>query len=222
MQIKRNVFNMKKGALITMEGIEGSGKSTQVNILAVRLKKIGLKVIVVREPGTTKLGEEIRHLIKNSKIAPETEMLLFAAARAELVNKIIKPALLKGKLVLSDRFSDSMIIYQGIIKKNSLNSLRMINNLTAKSIVPKLTIINDLSAEKSIYRARRRVEISSSNKNKNIIHSNIKFYKLIRNGFLNLTKRCPERFLIVDSSRNIKSIEVIIWNSINEIIKSNI
>ena len=149
-------------------------------------------------------------------------MLLFAAARAELVNKIIKPALLKGKLVLSDRFSDSMIIYQGIIKKNSLNSLRMINNLTAKSIVPKLTIINDLSAEKSIYRARRRVEISSSNKNKNIIHSNIKFYKLIRNGFLNLTKRCPERFLIVDSSRNIKSIEVIIWNSINEIIKLKI
>ena len=192
------------GKLFTFEGSEGSGKSTQIELLADELEGMGNEVIVTREPGGTEIGEEIRHLlIHNSAgndMAPEAELLLFAAARAQLVRQVVIPGLQEGKIILCDRFLDSTTVYQGAARSISSDPVSYINQFAAASITPDLTFILDVPAEVSIARVKRRVTDLPDR----MEQENVDFYKKVREGYLLLARSLPERFHVVDGTREMR------------------
>lgn len=192
------------GKLFTFEGSEGSGKSTQIELLAHELEGMGHEVVVTREPGGTEIGEEIRHLlIHNSageNMAPETELLLFAAARAQLVRQIVMPGLETGKIILCDRFLDSTTVYQGAARSISSDPVSYINQFAVAGITPDLTFILDVPAEESIARVKRRVTDLPDR----MEQENVDFYKKVREGYLLLAHSLPERFHVVDGTRELK------------------
>ena len=192
------------GKLFTFEGSEGSGKSTQIDLLADELEGMGNEVIVTREPGGTEIGEEIRHLlIHNSAgndMAPEAELLLFAAARAQLVRQLVIPGLQEGKIILCDRFLDSTTVYQGAARSISSDPVSYINQFAAASITPDLTFILDVPAEVSIARVKRRVTDLPDR----MEQENVDFYKKVREGYLLLARSLPERFHVVDGTRELR------------------
>ena len=148
---------MGKGCLITFEGGEGSGKSTQIELLYKKLNKIGYEVVLTREPGGTKIGKKIRELLLNSdnkNMDFKTEILLYAADRAQDIKENIKPALKAGKIVLADRYVDSTIIYQGYGRQLDVDRIRKINEWVIRNFWPDLTIILDIEVEKGLKRAR--------------------------------------------------------------------
>ena len=147
---------MKRGRFITFEGGEGSGKSTQARLLADRLRGAGLDVIVTREPGGTPLGEAIRSLILGSKPAPYAEFLLFAAARAEHVARVIAPALERGAWVVSDRFTDSTRVYQQRLAGIDGALVAAVEAATTQGAMPDITLLLDLDPETGLARAMRR------------------------------------------------------------------
>src|SRR5437868_8068134 len=148
------------GVFITFEGTEGSGKSTQIKLLADRLAKLGHEVIALREPGGTPISEEIRHLLKHSAanraMTPETELLLMNAARAQLVREVIRPSLAAGKVVLCDRFFDSTIVYQGHGRGLDLVEVRRIVNYAVGNTLPDLTVLLRVPLAISEQRRARR------------------------------------------------------------------
>ena len=192
------------GKLFTFEGSEGSGKSTQIELLADELEGMGHEVIVTREPGGTEIGEEIRHLlIHNSagaNMTPEAELLLFAAARAQLVRQVILPALETGKIILCDRFLDSTTVYQGAARSIATDPVSYINQFAAAAITPDLTFILDVPAEESIARVKRRINDLPDR----MEQENVDFYKKVREGYLLLARSLPERFHVVDGTRELK------------------
>lgn len=192
------------GKLFTFEGSEGSGKSTQIELLADELEGMGHEVVVTREPGGTEIGEEIRHLlIHNSageNMAPEAELLLFAAARAQLVRQVVIPGLEAGKIILCDRFLDSTTVYQGAARSISSDPVSYINQFAAAEIIPDLTFILDVPAEESIARVKRRITDLPDR----MEQENVEFYKKVREGYLLLAHSLPERFHVVDGTRELK------------------
>ncbi len=192
------------GKLFTFEGSEGSGKSTQIELLADELEGMGNEVVVTREPGGTEIGEEIRHLlIHNSAgndMAPEAELLLFAAARAQLVRQVVIPGLQEGKIILCDRFLDSTTVYQGAARSISSDPVSYINQFAAAGITPDLTFILDVPAEVSIARVKRRVTDLPDR----MEQENVDFYKKVREGYLLLARSLPERFHVVDGTRELR------------------
>jgi len=201
----------RHGKLITFEGSEGSGKSTQIGLLAERLEQAGWEIVVTREPGGTRIGEEIRHLLKHAdaghNMVPETELLLFAAARAQLVREVINPALEDGKIILCDRFLDSTTVYQGVARQLSSDPVQVINELAVGDTMPDLTIVVDVPAEIGLRRARRRVSDLPDRMEK----ENIEFYQRVRNGYLLLAKQMPDRFFVVDGSAAENEVNDAIW-----------
>ncbi|MGE9295060.1 MAG: dTMP kinase [Puniceicoccales bacterium] len=204
----------REGKLITFEGSEGSGKSTQIGLLAERLEQQGWEVIVTREPGGTPIGEEIRHLLKyadaGQNMCPETELLLFAASRAQLVREVIAPALADGKVILCDRFLDSTTVYQGVARKLSQDPVQVVNQLAVGTTMPDLTVIIDVPAEIGLQRARRRVTDLPDRMEK----ENIEFYQRVRNGYLLLAQQMPDRFYVVDGSSKIDQVNEQIWTEL--------
>jgi len=192
------------GKLFTFEGSEGSGKSTQIELLADELEGMGHEIIVTREPGGTEIGEEIRHLlIHNSagaNMTPEAELLLFAAARAQLVRQVILPALETGKIILCDRFLDSTTVYQGAARSIASDPVSYINQFAAAAITPDLTFILDVPAEESIARVKRRINDLPDR----MEQENVDFYKKVREGYLLLARSLPKRFHVVDGTRELK------------------
>src|ERR1043166_4208783 len=186
------------GKLISFEGSEGSGKTTQIARLAQHLQKIGRDVISTREPGGTEIGEQIRNIIvhnsKGDEMCAETELLLFAAARAQLVREVIAPAMLRGAVVLSDRFLDSSTVYQGVARNLSPDPVNQINLFAVGSVMPDVTIIIDVPTEVSLARIRQR----ASDLPNRMERENIDFYDKVREGYLVLAKGLPERFIVVD------------------------
>jgi len=196
---------------ISFEGSEGSGKSTQIALLAERLKAEGREVVVTREPGGTEIGEEIRHLLKHADsgraMFPETELLLFAASRAQLVREVIRPAQEAGKIILCDRFLDSTTVYQGVARKLSADPVAGINRFAVGEILPSLTVVLDLPAEVGLARARGR----PSAKPDRMEQESLDFYQRVRDGYLLLARSLPERFLVVDGTLPTEQITEIIW-----------
>ncbi len=204
----------ERGAFITFEGSEGSGKTTQVSRQATRFEDAGYDVLVTREPGGTEIGEEIRHLIMHApegeKMTPETELLLFAASRAQLVREVVLPALKAGKIVLCDRFLDSTTVYQGVGRKIASEPVHMINSFAVGNIMPDVTVICDVPPEVGLARIRHRVNEMPDRMEK----ENIEFYRLVREGYLLLAKTMPERFVVVDGSQHRKKVEEKIWDEL--------
>ncbi|MFW5883703.1 MAG: dTMP kinase [Verrucomicrobiota bacterium] len=206
------------GFLISFEGSEGSGKSTQISRIATLLEDAGQPVIVTREPGGTDIGEEIRHLLKhsgaNSAMFSETELLLFAAARAQLVREVILPAMQDGKIILSDRFLDSTTVYQGVARQISEDPIKMINDFAVGSIVPDLTVILDVPAEVGLKRCRTR----ASDLPDRMETENIEFYKRVREGYLLLAQSMPERYHVIDGDRDPMDVEADIWDAVSQVV----
>jgi len=180
------------GFFITFEGSEKSGKSTQAKLLLDYLNENGYKCVFVREPGGVRISEKIRKIlldVKNKDISPRTEMLLYMAARAQLVAEIIKPALEAGKLVICDRFLDSTIVYQGYGLGIDISIIKYIGRFVTESIVPNLTILLNLGKKDSLYKINHkkdRIELRSSS-----------FHNKVWLGYLELAKKEPRRIRIV-------------------------
>lgn len=187
-----------KGVFITFEGIEGSGKSTISRMIYEELLGRGVSVIHTYEPGDTPLGREIRKTLLNpahKEMEPLTEILLYLADRVEHVNKLVKPSLEKDKVVISDRFSDSTITYQGFARGFPINQLKELDGIARAGITPDITILLDLDVKEGLERNR------GANKIDRFELEEVEFHKRVRKGFLTLAKEEPGRFHVVDASR---------------------
>jgi dTMP kinase len=201
----------RAGVLVSFEGSEGSGKTTQIARLAKRLQERGRDVISTREPGGTEIGEQIRNIIvhnsKGDEMCAETELLLFAAARAQLVRETIAPALLRGAIVLSDRFLDSSTVYQGIGRNLAMGPVNQINRFAVGSVMPDITVVIDVPTSVSLSRIRQR----ASDLPDRMERENIDFYEKVRSGYLVLAKGMPERFVVIDGTKTEDAIEKLVW-----------
>ena len=206
---------MARGKFITFEGGEGCGKSTQVKRLKEALEKDGIDVLLTREPGGTWLSEEIRHLIKDQTAdAPcdRSELLLFLAARAQLVRNVIRPALEEGKWVVSDRFSDSTLAYQGYGRGLPLDDLRRMNDFACEGLKPDLTLLLDVSSETAQARMRKR-EAATNTAADRIEKAGEGFHARLRTGFVELAKAEPERIVTIDANGTPDEVWELVWES---------
>jgi len=185
---------MKRGYFITFEGAEGSGKSTQIRKAVAFLKKQGRSVVMLREPGGTRISEAIREILLDKRLTemtPVTELLLYLAARAQIVGEKILPALQKGKVVISDRFEDSTRAYQGFGRRLSLEAIEQASKLVRGALKPDLTFVLDIDIKKGLKRGGRydRIECES-----------LSFHERVRRGFLAVAKKEPRRVMVLDAS----------------------
>lgn len=195
---------MARGRFITFEGGEGCGKSTQVVRLAAALEERGLKVLLTREPGGTRLSELIRTLLKDEAEDPpvdRAELLLFLAARAQLVRNVIAPALEAGTWVISDRFSDSTVAYQGYGRGLPVDFVRRVNDFACEGLRPDLTFLLDLDPATAERRMRGR-EAATNTSADRIERAGSGFHARLRRGFLELAAADAPRFSVVDASKS--------------------
>ena len=206
---------MARGRFITFEGGEGCGKTTQVRRLKEALERGGVEVVQTREPGGTWLAEEIRRLIKDQETeAPcdRSELLLFLAARAQLVKNVIRPALERGAWVVSDRFSDSTLAYQGYGRGLPLDAIRQANDFACGGLKPDLTFLLDVSPEVSHERMHRRESATNTSADR-IEKAGEDFHARLRGGFAALAKADPERIVTIDADGTPDEVWERIWNS---------
>jgi dTMP kinase len=204
-----------KGIFITFEGIEGCGKSTQSKLLKKYLEDNNKNVFWTREPGGPRVSEDIRSLLLNKEcveMLPETELLLFMASRAQHTGEWIIPRLLNGDYVISDRYFDSTLAYQGAARSISLEKIEQINTFATYGLVPDITFLIDLPAEIGLGRISKadadRMESES-----------LDFHKNVRNGFLSVAKSNHERFIIIDGRQSVEEIHEEIIKNIDNYIK---
>lgn len=208
-------MQMPRGKFITFEGGEGGGKTTQIRRLKEALAREGVETVLTREPGGTWLSEEIRRLIKDQAMdAPcdRSELLLFLAARAQLVRNVIRPALEAGKWVLSDRFSDSTLAYQGYGRRLPLDDLRRMNDFACEGLKPDLTLLLDVDPEVSRTRMRRR-EAATATTADRIERAGEAFHARLRAGFAELAKAEPERIVTIDANGTPDEVWELVWKS---------
>ena len=208
-----------RGKFITFEGIEGCGKSTQIERLAKRLTKLGKNVVKLREPGGTAIGEAIREVVKhpagNDPIAPNTELLLMNASRAQLVQQVIRPALAQSSIVLCDRFYDSSIAYQGYGRGLNLKTVQSAIDLAAEEVKPDVTLLLDIPLEVSTRRVTHRQTTTGDN-NDQFERSGESFFQRVLDGFHTLAETQPERFRIIDGNMPPDSVSDEIWRTIKK------
>jgi dTMP kinase len=211
------------GLFITFEGIEGCGKSTQIELAKDYLVALGKSVRLLREPGSTTLGENIRKLLLTSKgdgMSKWTELFLYEACRAELVSEVISPALEGDDIILCDRFIDSTISYQGYGRGLDLDTLFILNGRVTGGVMPGLTILLDCAIEVGLKRANERMLGKSSVREDRFEREDIDFHKRVKRGFLELAKGDPDRIKVVDSGESIDAVELKIRTILDECLKS--
>lgn len=188
-----------RGCFLTFEGIDGSGKTTQLRLLARALRRRGLPVVVTREPGGTALGERIRRLLLGRAgrgMDPATELLLMFAARAEHVARLIRPALARGRVVLCDRFTDASLAYQGYGRGLDLGFIRRLHRDACGSLEPDLTFVIDIHPRSSVRRARRRNAAARRDESR-FERENLAFYQRVRRGYRTLARQEPRRVKLI-------------------------
>lgn len=205
-----------QGIFISMEGPDGSGKSTQIELLKAYLEKKGYdEIIITREPGGTVISEAIREIILNkdfSEMSYMTEALLYASARAQLVSQVIKPALEAGKAVISDRFVDSSAVYQGMARGLGVEEVYNINSYAIQGIMPQLTIHMDLPAKVGISRKKEQAELDRMEL------ETIEFHEKVAEGYRELARRSPDRIKSIDATQDIQTIHEIIVKYVEELL----
>ncbi|OGG29681.1 dTMP kinase [Candidatus Gottesmanbacteria bacterium RIFCSPLOWO2_01_FULL_49_10] len=203
---------MKRGFFIIFEGGEGAGKSIQVEILVSHLHEEGYSVVVTREPGGTRIGEQIRaitHNQENVDLDAVAEAYLMAAARAQHVAQLIEPAIEAGKIVVCDRYVDSSIAYQGFGRKLGVDTIRSLNALAVNGAVPDLTVLLDVPPEVGL---KRRAK---SRKGVDRLDMQQKdFYTRVYQGYLALAKEHPNRYVVIDASQAIEAVAQDVWRSV--------
>lgn len=186
-----------QGLFISMEGPDGAGKSTQIELLKTYLADKGYEIVITREPGGTVISEAIREVILNkdySEMCDNTELLLYAAARAQLVHEVIRPALEAGKAVICDRFVESSVVYQGIGRGLGIETVYAVNEYALQGLRPQLTILLDLDAEEGLRRKKNQAELDRMEA------AGLEFHKKVAEGYRTLAKRDPERILRISAT----------------------
>jgi dTMP kinase len=193
-------MGMTKGLFITFEGADGCGKTTQMKLLAEYLEKRGFEVVLTREPGGKGLGEKIREILLNydGEVSDRCESFLFLADRAQNIDIIVNPAVNAGKIVLCDRHIDSSIAYQGYGRELDIERIEMLNNLATNGKKPDLTLVFDIDTETSMKRVGNEKDRMES--------AGIEFHKRVRNGYLELAKKEPQRIKVIDATKSIEDI----------------
>ncbi len=205
------------GLFVTFEGGEACGKSTQVKRLVRRLEKLGRAVVAVHEPGFTEIGSAIRQLLLHANagnsMRNETELLLFAASRAQLVGETILPAIQKGVVVVSDRFYDSTTVYQGIGRGMDLAFVRTLNDFVAAGCKPDRTFLLDLDV--ALSRARQRRRVRPVGQQDRMEQLSDEFFEQVRRGYLEVSRAEPDRLKIIDASKTEDQVEEAIWKEVD-------
>ncbi|MEW6068801.1 MAG: dTMP kinase [Nitrospirota bacterium] len=205
-----------KGIFISFEGIEGTGKSTQARFLYQHLKDSGYEVILTEEPGGTQISLKIREILLsagNKSMTPLTELLLYNASRSQHIHEVILPAIKKGCIVITDRFVDSTIAYQGYGRGIDLNLIFSIDKIVTDNLRTDITILLDLDAETGLKRNK------GINKTDRLELEDIEFHKRVRNGYLELAKKEPERIKLIDASWTIERVQSKIVHIITDFLK---
>jgi dTMP kinase len=210
-----------RGKFITFEGPEGSGKTTQARRLVEALEAQGHEVVYTREPGGTPTGEMIRDILQHDSagepIAPETEVLLFAASRAQLVRHVILPALERGAHVICDRFADSTTAYQGFGRGFSVEQMLTINAFAIADAVPDVTLLLDLDVPSGMARLEER-HARDHEQHDRIEREAIEFHERVRAGYLELARRWPERFHVIDAGPGEDAVAETVWGKVSDVI----
>lgn len=204
------------GILITMEGPDGSGKTTQISLLAKVLTSEGREVVQTREPGGTPLADRIRVLVldpAHDKMTARTEALLYMAARAQHTAELIRPAMERGAVVISDRYADSTLVYQGVARGLPLDSLIWLNRFATEELTPDLTLLLDGDTDCLAQRVASR-----GNKDR-LDNEDPEFHRKVREGFLLLAAQNPERFRVIDADRTVESIQLDIQRCVQEFLQ---
>lgn len=190
---------------ITFEGPDGSGKTTQVKRIGRKLIEKGFDIVYTREPGGTEISDQVREILmnmKNKQMCPRTEILLFCAARAQLVEEVIRPALQSGKIVISDRYADSTLAYQGYGHGFEQETLKQLLNFATGNLWPDLTFLLDIPAEKGL---RRR--INNQEEWNRMDDYQLAFHERVRNGYHQLVAADPQRWEIIDADQSEEAVE---------------
>jgi dTMP kinase len=190
---------------ITLEGIEGSGKTTQIPSIQAHFSRQGQSCLVTREPGGTKIGEQIRAILldgKNHDLAPEAELLLYMADRAQHLEEVVKPALASGKIVICDRYFDATLVYQGYARGLDRAWIQRLHTLVFAGFKPDITLLLDLPPEEGLKRAWQAIETGGRALNETRFEAEkLEFHRKVREGYLALAALEPERFRIIDATR---------------------
>ena len=203
---------MKKGLFITLEGADGCGKTTQLNLLKEYLTSKGYEIVLTREPGGKGLGEKLREILLNydGEVSDRCEAFLYLADRAQNIDTIIKPAINSGKIVLCDRHTDSSVAYQGYGREQNIDNINMLNELAVNGVHPDLTIIFDIDTETSMARVGAEKDRLES--------AGFEFHKRVRNGYLEIAKQNPQRIKVVDASQSIEDVQKDVIKIVEEIL----
>lgn len=202
-----------EGLFITMEGPDGSGKTTQIDLLKKYLKSKGYDIVITREPGGTVISEAIREIILNkeyTEMSHMTELLLYASARAQLVSEVIKPALKQGKAVICDRFVESSAVYQGIGRGLGIETVYEVNNYALSGVKPQLTIFMDLDAEEGIKRKKNQAELDRMEM------EDLSFHERVVEGYRELAQLYPERIVPINATLPIEEIHSMIVEEVEK------
>lgn len=221
------------GLFVTFEGGEGAGKTTQARLLAERLSAQGRRVVAVHEPGGTPLGEYIRDWVKSQSapLTPEAELLLFTAARAELVQRVIKPALEEGAVVVADRYADSTTVYQGCARGLSADRVRAANDAATDGLWPDLTFLLDAPPDAGLRRVRIQTSFDEAGQVEPIPRAEESgkrrfeelgeaFHAKVREGYLQLARANPERWAVLDATRMIDDLQARAWEQVSGRLRS--
>ncbi len=200
---------------ICFEGIDGCGKTTQIKLLEQYLSQLDVRYVLIREPGGTLAGEEIRSILlhKELKLSSETELMLFIAARAQMVREIIRPALDKGELVLADRFMDSSVAYQGAGRMLGMEIVERLNRFAVGETRPDITIYIDVPVLEAVSRMRK------DRKNDKIEVESLEFFERVRKGYERLMVENGKRFVLIDGRKAVEQVQEDIRNSLSVLIE---
>jgi dTMP kinase len=209
-----------RGRFITFEGPEGSGKSTQLRILGEHLRKAGHDVLETQEPGGTPIGIQIRHVLldsKNRELCPTAELLLMFASRAQNVDQLILPALSAGRTVLSDRFTDSTLVYQGVGRGLGAELVYEVDRIACRGLVPDLTLVIDIDAETGLARARRRSARTEDSETR-MEEQDVGFHRRVRDAYRQLALDEPARVKLIDGSQTREGVAEQVWEAVYSLI----
>ena len=208
---------MAKGLFLSFEGIDGCGKTTQLALLAVRLREAGREVVETVEPGGTEIGRAIRAILLDSRhhaISPASELLLYFASRAQNVTEVILPALARGCIVLCDRFTDSTIVYQGAGRGLDAAAILELHRIACGELFPDLTFLLHIDAATSLERARSRNRHQASQETRMDDENNL-FFARVQEGYAALAAREPRRIRVIDASGTVDVVAARIWEELS-------
>src|SRR5580698_9231675 len=214
-------LNMGEGLFITFEGMDGSGKTTQMRRLAAHLRELGRVVLETAEPGGTPIGTKIRRILldsANGELCPQAELLLYFASRAQNVDEWIAPALQRGEVVLADRFTDSSLVYQGYGRGLGAESVMALDRIACRGLQPHLTLLVDIDAETSLARAHAR-NAAEPHCETRMDEQSIEFHRRVYEAYHALAKREAGRVKVIDGRASIEEIERAVWAQVSPYVR---